>query len=53
MSLKKLIMTKKTVFSTTDLENIFLIENKKYLLVYLNRLNKRGDLIRLKRGFIH
>lgn len=50
MSLKKLIMTKKTVFSITDLEKIFLIENKKYLLVYLNRLNKRGDLIRIKKG---
>lgn len=51
MVLKKLFETKKTVFSISDLQKILAIENKNYLLVYINRLAKRGELIKIKKGF--
>ena len=50
MSLKPLIETGKTIFNVDDLQNILKIENKNYLLVYINRLKKRGELKMIKKG---
>lgn len=50
MVLKKLFATKKTVFSVSDLQKILAIENKNYLLVYINRLAKRTELLKIKKG---
>lgn len=50
MSLKLLIDSGKTVFTTIDLGNILKIENKNYLLVYINRLKKRGEIKMIKKG---
>lgn len=50
MFLKRLVRSGKTVFSSEDLGKIFSIENKNYLKVVLSRLNKRKELIRLKKG---
>ena len=50
MFLKRLVRSGKTVFSSEDLGKIFNIDNKNYLKVVLSRLNKRNELIRLKKG---
>jgi|GEM_PF-6813777 len=48
--LKKLIITKKTVFSTDDIAKIFNIHHRNYLAVLLSRLTKRRELIRIRKG---
>jgi predicted transcriptional regulator of viral defense system len=48
--LKKLFDSKKTVFLVEDLAKIFDIKNRSYLRLYLSRMTKRGDLLRIKRG---
>ncbi|MCK5415860.1 hypothetical protein KAI92_00345 [Candidatus Parcubacteria bacterium] len=50
MYLKQLIRTNKTVFSVNDLRLIWKIKDKNYLKTIINRLFKRGELIRVKRG---
>jgi len=50
MYFKQIISTKKTVFNISDLRQIWQIQNKNYLKIIINRLFKRGEIIRLKRG---
>ncbi|MDP4011252.1 MAG: hypothetical protein Q8P72_03425 [Candidatus Roizmanbacteria bacterium] len=50
MSLKKLISTKKTVFSVEDLSKILNINNRDYLRVLLSRMFKRKEIMRIRRG---
>lgn len=50
MSLAKLIATKKTVFSVEDLSKILNINNRSYLKVFLLRMLKRKEIIRIRRG---
>lgn len=50
MSLAKLISTGKTVFSLEDLAKILDIANRNYLRVYVLRMFKRKEFVRLRRG---
>lgn len=50
MYLKQLFSTKKTIFNIDDLRQIWKIQNKDYLKTVVNRLFKRGDILRIKRG---
>ncbi len=50
MYLKKLVRSGKTVFSLDDLQKIWLIEARNYLRLVVNRLAKRGELIRITGG---
>ena len=50
MYLKQLIITNKTVFSVDDLRQIWQIQNKDYLKTVINRLFKRAEIFRIKRG---
>ena len=50
MYLKQLIITNKTVFSVGDLRQIWQIQNKDYLKIVINRLFKRKEIFRIKRG---
>jgi len=50
MYFKQLTKTKKTVFSINDLRLLWQIKNKNYLKTVINRLLKRKELFRLKRG---
>jgi len=50
MYLKKLLDSKQTIFTLKDLKKIWKIENPAYLRVVANRLNQRGEMIRLRRG---
>lgn len=48
--LKYLINTGKTVFSSEDMAKILHIPNKNYLAVFLSRMAKRKELIRIRKG---
>ena len=50
MSLSKLVVSKKTVFTVEDLSKIFEISNRGYLKVLLLRVLKRKEILRIKRG---
>jgi len=50
MSLNLLLKSKKTVFRVEDIGKILGIANKKYLLVYINRMKKRGEIEMVKKG---
>ena len=50
MYFKKIIETKKTVFTVNDFRQIWQIKNKNYLKTIINRLFKRVDIFRIRRG---
>jgi len=50
MYLKQLVKTNKTVFSVANLRQIWQIESKDYLKTVINRLFKREEIFRIKRG---
>lgn len=50
MSLNLLLKSGKTVFRVEDIGKILGITNKKYLLVYINRMKKRGEIEMIKKG---
>lgn len=50
MSLNLLLKSGKTIFTPSDIGNILKIKNKNYLLVYINRMKKRGEITMLKKG---
>jgi predicted transcriptional regulator of viral defense system len=50
MYIRKLLNTKKTVFSTEDLKKLFEIPDPNYLNVVISRLVGKGDLLRLFKG---
>lgn len=44
MYLKNLINSKKTVFTVTELKNLFALEDSNYARVLISRMVKRGEL---------
>lgn len=50
MYLKKLVATKKTVFSVADLQQLFNLDDANYTRVVVSRMVKMGELKRVYRG---
>ncbi|MBU0579397.1 hypothetical protein KKE34_02020 [Patescibacteria group bacterium] len=50
MYLKKLVKTNKTVFTITDLQQLFDLDDKNYTRVVISRMVKKGELKRVYSG---